>query len=494
MPGIFDMLMGAMGRPDPSMQLAARLGQAPGQPGSNTGPSPGAPPPQGGPGGGGAPQTQQGAPPAAQGPPGGPGGPSAPTMGNGQPAPQAFASPSDLGSMYLQLAQRQQASENFNRVLGLLAASAYPGRRPDIIMNAMKGNTQDPAALFGNLMQLQMAGQQQQNYQRLQQSLPAMLSAAGIDQSYAPLVASNPDMLSKVVEAQMGISGDPAQRELAQARSQWMKANPGKTESDMLEAHPEYQGVIAYGAAKQAEAKQATDQAADLASDQHSFPSADADYRQTEGMLSWLKAHPAAAADAVQKGALATGRLGQGLTAIGINDPDTATAAGYLAQLQGKLYSEGWKGRGGRLSQLEAGKISEGFSQLNNPSLPATQINQQISDLYDKTMQAHADTYGAAGMPTPSDYYGRMDDGYKKGGKLFRGATELTTPGGASQAGAPQGPGSSGSPAAAPAAGGGTALTGDSLAKVKAAIAANPHDRDTIIARVKANGFDTSGL
>ena len=452
---ILDMLATLTGHPDPSMRLAAALGQAPGQPGG--GPAAPGMPPVGQPGGG-PPTPPTGGPQAAGGAPGGPGppqgqgggqgiNPSAPTMANGQPAPTAYASPSDLGSMYLEMAQRAQASNQFNNGLALMAASLYPGRRPDIIMNAARGMNQDPSELFGNLMKLQTYGQQQQNYQALRQAVPGMLNAAGIDQAYAPLVMANPDMLSKIVETQMGITGDPAQRELAQARAQWMKANPGKTESDMLEAHPEFGGVIAYGAAKQAEAKQATEQAADLAQDQHSFPAADSDYRQTEGMLAWLKAHPAAAADAVQKGALATGRLGQGLAAIGINDPDTATAAGYLAQLQGKLYSEGWKGRGGRLSQLEAGKISEGFSQLNNPSLPAAQINQQISDLYDKTMQAHADTYGAAGVPTPSDYYGRMDDNFKKGGKLFRGASELTSPGGASQAGAPQGPGGSQQPA-----------------------------------------------
>jgi hypothetical protein len=409
-------------------------------------------------------------------------------MPGGQPAPQAFQTPSDLGQMYMQLAQRAQASNQFNTGLGLLAASAYPGRRPDIIMNAMRANQQDPSEMFGNLMKLQMFGQQQQNYQRLQAAIPGMLDAAGIDQKYAPLVASNPDIMSKVLETQMGISGDPAQRELAQARAQWMKENPGKDESDMLAAHPEFGGVIAYGAAKQAQAKQATDQAADLAADQHSFPSADADYRQTEGMLAWLKAHPEATADAVQKGALASGRLGQGLAALGINDPDSATAAGYLSQLQGKLYSEGWKGRGGRLSQLEAGKISEGFSQLNNPALPASQINTQISDLYDKTMQAHADTYGAAGMPTPTTYFNKMDSSYKAGGKLARGATELTEPGAASQAGPPTGPGQGGGQAAA----GGQQLSADDLAQAKALIARD--GRDAVIAHLKAKGYDTSGL
>ena len=45
MPGIFDALSTLLGRPDPSMQLAAALGQAPGQPGGPPA-APGGPPPR----------------------------------------------------------------------------------------------------------------------------------------------------------------------------------------------------------------------------------------------------------------------------------------------------------------------------------------------------------------------------------------------------------------------------------------------------------------
>ena len=71
------------------------------------------------------------------------GGPAAPPQA--PPQPQAYQSPPDLMSLYGQLVQRQQANESFNRGAGLLAASMYPGRRPDLIMNAMSGQTQDPA-------------------------------------------------------------------------------------------------------------------------------------------------------------------------------------------------------------------------------------------------------------------------------------------------------------------------------------------------------------
>lgn len=499
MPGLFDMLMGLAGRPDPSMQLMAALGQAPGQPGGGP-PVAGAPAPPQGQAGGGAPNPAQGAPQAG---PGQQGTPPA-TMPGGQQAPNAFQSPSDLSSMYLQMVQRQQASNQFNTGLGLLAASAYPGRRPDIIMNAMRGmNTQDPAETFGNLMKLQMYGQQQQRYQQLQQAVPGMLDKAGIDQSFAPLVASDPEIMAKVLETQIGVGGSPAWQ--AQIRAERAMTAQGQ-QIPWTPGDPS-----SYDAWTKANATQKVAEAKDTQSDRDAFTSADGDYRQTEQLLGWLKAHPDATAAAVQNGAMAAGRTGQFREWLGSLPgglpTDTATAAGFLSQLQGKLYSDSWKGRGGRLSQLEAGKISQGFSQLDNPAMPSDQINQQIGDLYNKTLTSHANTYGAAGMPTPSDYYGHMDDQYKTGGKLTRGATELDKSGSGSGAGIPAALNARAAPAAspiaAPVAGGGGAqaadaptggqkLSADDLEQAKALIARD--GRDAVIAHLKAKGYDTSGL
>lgn len=482
MPGLFDMLMAVSGRPTDA-QLMAGLGQAPGQPGSNApGPVPGAAP--AGQAGGGAPPTQQGAPPAAQGAPQGQGAPAA-TMPGGQPAPTAFQSPSDLGQMYLQLAQRQQAEEGFNRGLGLLAASAYPGRRPDIIMRAMTGNTQDPAELFGNLMKLQTFGQQQQNLAAYRQNLPGMMKQLNLDPSMQPLLAANPDILSKIVETRAGVGGDAISQELVKERSSWHDQNPGKTDVDMIAARPELAGPMEFVTAKQAAGTEATKLAADKAAAASDFTGIHADMGETEQMLGWLKAHPDATVKAVQEGAWATGRPGQFQQWLGTVDQDTATAAADLQKLQGKLYGSSWKGRGGRLSQLEAGKISEGFSTLTNPSTPAAEINQQVGDLYNKTQTAHANAFGAAGMPTPSNYYGLMDSAYKKGGKLFAGATQLEDSGGGG--GAPTGPGQGGGGGA-----GGQKLSADDLEQAKALIARD--GRDAVIAHLKAKGYDTSGL
>src|SRR4249920_739612 len=144
---LLDAILGLAGQPDPRMRIAAALGQAPGQPGNPAGPMPIAgPPPAGGPPGGGA----GAGPPTGAAPPGG--APAGPPQGPpaAPPQPQAYQSPPDLVNMYMQLAQRQQASQSFDRHLGMMAASMYPGRRPDIIMQGMSGGQQDPGEMFGN--------------------------------------------------------------------------------------------------------------------------------------------------------------------------------------------------------------------------------------------------------------------------------------------------------------------------------------------------------
>src|SRR5882672_9078008 len=132
MPGLFDLIQGAMGHPDPAMQIHAALGQLPGQPGSPQGPQPLAAP-AGPPTG----ATGQAGPPGASGGSAPPGGAPAP------PQPQAYQTPPDLGSMFVQLMQRQQGNEQFNRGLGMLAAGFAQPRDRATMIDAMSGQSGD---------------------------------------------------------------------------------------------------------------------------------------------------------------------------------------------------------------------------------------------------------------------------------------------------------------------------------------------------------------
>ena len=179
--GAFDFLFGI---PQARAQIAAGLGQAPGQPGNPAGPQPlaGAPPPAGAPPSGGA----------AAGPPTGAAPPSAPPQ---PPQPQAYQSPPDLIGMYMQLAQKQQASESFDRHLGLLAASSYPGRRPDIVMQGMTDPHQDPGAMFNNILQLQ----QHQQFMQSAPDIAKTLQAQGMNVTPQEILAMGPDSLKTML-------------------------------------------------------------------------------------------------------------------------------------------------------------------------------------------------------------------------------------------------------------------------------------------------------
>ena len=210
MPGnLFDLIQSAMGRPDPSMQIAAALGQGPGQPGSPQGPQPltGAPPPVG--------------------PPAGPGG--APAGAAPPPQPMATQTPPDLGSMFVQLMQRQQANEGFNRGLGMLAAGFAQPRDRATMIDAMSGQGGgDPGTLMGRIMQLQQYNQAQARYVDLVKNSDQWAKSLNMDPGvFKTLVtAAGPqgagDAIAKIAEANAGVSGDPTIQEMNRAKGVYM--------------------------------------------------------------------------------------------------------------------------------------------------------------------------------------------------------------------------------------------------------------------------------
>lgn len=192
MPGLFDLLMQAGGKPDPYQQIAAGLGRAPGQPGSPQGPQPLAPP---------APvPAGDGSDPAAGGPAAPPGGPGAAPAA--PPQPQAYTSQPDFASMYLQYSQRQAANEMFNRGLAGMAASfARPWNRDAIRAQGQGLTGQDPGELFGNLMKLQGWQQGQQRLAGLQASIPGLVKAGMIPPEMVPMLQNDPSLIAGVVQA-----------------------------------------------------------------------------------------------------------------------------------------------------------------------------------------------------------------------------------------------------------------------------------------------------
>jgi len=467
MPGLFDLIQGAMGRPDPAMQIHATLGQLPGQPGSPAGPQP---------------LAALGGPPTGAtgqaGPPGASGGPAPPPQG-----PTAYQTPPDLGSMFVQLMQRQQSNEQFNRGIGMIAAGFAQPRDRATMIDAMSNQSGDPASLMGNVMKLTQYNQQQQRLADMQKNLPAIADAMGLPiAAVQTMYASNPEgfgaEVAKIQEAQMGLTGDPTQRELSQARREWMKSNPNKTEADMLAAKPELAGPVEFATGRASAITEANQRTKDVAADRSNLPHATDAYdniiKDSEALLAKPGLDDIVGGWANQHKTKDT----PGMAAT------TQDALALYDKVMGNQYAAGvqdFKGAG-RITQQELKQDLPGQSTMTNRAQSAADFRQGVQDYIKKMKLKRAQAFGAAGQldsPNLSDEdYANVDPIYKPGGDLFV-----------------KGQGSRPEKAASPAEAGSVSLkplSSDDLASAKTNIA--KYGRDAVIAHLKANNYDTSGL
>ena len=212
--GLFDALQGMMGRPDPSQQLYAALGQGPGQPGNPAGAQPGQAPP-GAPNAGGGPPGAAAGPQVYQSPPDLAQAYQALAGGGNAPSPaQGAAPPPDLAQMYMAMQQREQQKQGFWGGLAGVAKALHPGRVNSDMMQAIRGPQDDTGSLFNNIVQLQQYQQQNQALQAYRQSVPQMLKGMGLSddqvKAYTPLALADPSFGTKIAETQLGVGGSPA--------------------------------------------------------------------------------------------------------------------------------------------------------------------------------------------------------------------------------------------------------------------------------------------
>lgn len=264
---IGDLLFSLMGRPNPQQQLAQAFNQFPGQAGSRSGPVPGPGAGAAAPGlaqaGGGA---QAGAPPPQQ-----------PQPEQQQPPqPQAYQTPPDLGQIYLNLMQRQQANAQINTGLGLLAGafSHNQNDRSNMIsaMSGLNQNMGNPTEQVGALAQLQQTVWQRQMMMAQMQHLPEIAKQLGI----TPEMATGLFYSGKLGDVMQNISqsqyqqGTPeykanvgkalADTGLAQAQTGAIPATVAKTQAETGEAVARTNAIPATVAKTQAETGLATAQ------------------------------------------------------------------------------------------------------------------------------------------------------------------------------------------------------------------------------------------
>lgn len=455
MAGLFDLIQAAMGRPNPSMQLAAALGQAPGQAGSNApGPVPGAPPPSSAPGGGGPPPP--GGPQAA---PGGPqGAPGAQQPPQQPPQPQAYQSPPDMASMYMELAGRAAAERGFNSGLAMIAAGAYPGRTPGGVgplANAMNAGVQDPSAIFNNLMQLQQFQQQQQQRQAFFRAAPDI--ARQMNLTPDEVLAAGPTAVNAAIQANLP---PEAMRNWTYAKKQWIASHPDDPNGIQFEQQFPMSMAIVGGMPG------VSDVTRQMYQDQAAWRQAHTDPKSgqvTQPMPDYLtnisKYQAQKAADVEeQKGftdvrknfgdiqnnyddivkridniynnpnlpnVLQTVFPTTGKFAAQFRTPQTVQLANDIDQLGGQVYGESFQkaGQGGnRRTQSEVTSLASGLSQVNRTDLDPNAYKNVLMDLRNRTMQAKANLYGEAGWAAPSELQPFQAKIYAPGGELYHGA------------------------------------------------------------------------
>ena len=122
--------------------------------------------------------------------------------------------PPDLGQMFVQLMQRQQADQGFNRGLGMLAAGFAQPRDRATMIDAMSQGGPDAGSLMGNLMKLQQYNLEQQQFQQVQAAAPALAQQLYGDQSADSLTKARAIIASGKygdIEANLaGVGGSPA--------------------------------------------------------------------------------------------------------------------------------------------------------------------------------------------------------------------------------------------------------------------------------------------
>lgn len=173
-----------------------------------------------------APNPAPGAPPP-------PGSPPQPTALQSTPdmsaSYQTLANPPNLMSLYLQLQQRQSASDQINRGLALITANHSPPSMREAIMQSLTGGGQDAGSTVNNLMSLYNAQTQMGATQQMLANADAMDAKLGLPPgtSRAEILAGRgPDLVKSMEPTDMA-------KNYAWARKTYSDAHPGASPDDI---------------------------------------------------------------------------------------------------------------------------------------------------------------------------------------------------------------------------------------------------------------------
>jgi hypothetical protein len=374
--------------------------------------------------------------------------------------------------MFVQLTQRQQANEQFNRGLAGLTAAFSPMSQRNSIAHEFDNMSGDPGSTMSNLMKLQQMNIEQQQMAAYRQAVPGMLEKAGLDPSYGPLVMADPTIMSKIVETQAGVGGNPAWQ--AQMHAEKALNNQGKpipwTPGD----------PTSYDAYTKAMTSESLTRQKDLSADTANFAPAKNAYDQMIADSQALLNKPGL--DDIVGGWANQHKSDQtpGLAS------STQDALSLYGKVMGAQYASGvqdFKGAG-RISQQELKQDLPSQSTMSNRAQSPADFRQGVQDYITKLQTKRAQLFGQAGQlasPDLSDAdYAKVSPIYKQGGDLFvphQAARSDPAPTAVAPAGAALKP-----------------MPDDTKAAAQAVIAKDPTQRGPLISHLRAQGIDPAGL
>ena len=430
-----DIFQTLFGRPPAEAQLAASLGQAPGQPGSPQGPQPlaGQNAPPGGPAGpGGSPDPS--------------GGPAAPQQQQqAPPTPQAYQSTPDMAQMFLALSQQNQAKQDFWGGLAGVAQALHPGRVTPGMVKSITGTSQDAGSLFNNFVQLQQYQQQNQALQAYRQNVPQMLKGFGLTddevKAYTPIAQADPSFGTKIAENKLGVGGGPA----------WMaQMHAEKALRDAGQPIPWTPGdPSSYNAWNTANTASNVGHAKEMQDFKDSgvedLPSVEPRFDKGEKTVDTLLGNMDATMTALQAPGFLTRGPVPGYLGGGPYSQEVKNAAAAMATLKAQLAGEGLKNTKNVRNVREFNTLAESMTAALDPSNSPAQVEQALRDVKSGIARAHAQALAVAGKQVPYAYKGLADQRYfTRGGPYDTGATQEEAPadsgggGGGSSAAPPQ--------------------------------------------------------
>ena len=331
--------------------------------------------------------------------------------------------------MYLAISQRDQARQQFNSGLGLLAASMYPGRHPEMIMKAMSGGGEDAGSLFNNLMQMQQWQQQNQALQAYRQGVPGMLKGFGLTdeevKAYTPLALADPSFATKIAENKLGVGGGPA----------WMaQMHAEKALRDSGQPIPWTPGdpssYNAFNTAKTAGDVAHTKEMQDFKdSGVEDLASVEPRFDKGEKTVDTLLGNMDATMTALQAPGFLTRGPVPGYLGGGPYGKEVKDAAAAMATLKATLAGEGLKNTKNVRNVREFNILAESMTAALDPSNSPAQVEQALRDIKSGIARAHAQALAVAGKQVPYAYKGLADQRYfTRGGPYDTGATQEEAP------------------------------------------------------------------